>query len=456
VNINVTYDSSVASAPAAFTTAITYVVNLFDSLFANPVSVNIDVGYGEIGGQSLSSGVLGASETYRDPLGYSQAANAVKANGASAAQQAAYATLPTQSPLSGGTLWLATAQEKALGLLSASANIDGYVGFSSAYPFSYSATATPAQNQYYFVGVVEHEFSEIMGRVSFLGDTINGTTSYSIMDLFRYSAPGVRDLTAKPPVANTAYFSTDSGNTNLGNWNTKPSGDLGDWAASAGKDAYLAFSPGGQINSVTPIDLALMNVLGWNAPVSAVTVTNGESVYVSSGETSDGLIVLSGASLKVLSGGTAVDATLSGGTMQVDAGGTSIATVLSNGGQEFVNSGGTTTGTTVSNGGFEVIESGGIATSSTLTSGGYEYLLSGGTRLPAHPAGWVGGRHHRLQRRHPERRWGRQQYQPRRLPGDVRRCDRQQHRHHQRGVPVHPARRDGERYEPSERGGSER
>ena len=63
------------------------------------------------------------------------------------------------------------------------------------------------------------------------------------MDLFRYSAPGKRDLTAS---ASTAYFSINSGTTDLDNWNTNPSGDIGDWAASAGTDAYLAFSPSGK------------------------------------------------------------------------------------------------------------------------------------------------------------------------------------------------------------------
>lgn len=377
--IDVTYDQSQSSLPAGFVAAVNYVVNLFESTFTNPVTVNIDVGYGEIAGQSLGSGALGESETYIDSVSYAQATNALKTNGTSAAQQAAYATLPANSPLSGGTLWMATAQEKALGLLPANdTDIDGYVGFSSFYSFSYSATAKPASNQFYFIGVVAHEFSEIMGRTSFLGDAINGTTSYSVMDLFRYSAPSVRDLTATPPIANTAYFSTDNGATDLANWNTNPNGDLGDWASTAGNDAYLAFSPAGQIDSVTTVDNALMNVLGWNSPNSAATVTNGESVFVSAGTTSNGITVLNGGNLEVLSGGTAVAAIVSGGSLQIDAGGKASATVLSSGGQERISSGGTTTATTVSNGGYEVIESGGAATSSTLVSGGYEYIMLGG------------------------------------------------------------------------------
>jgi hypothetical protein len=40
VQINITYDSSTNAAPSAFFGAITYVVNLFDHLFTNPITLN--------------------------------------------------------------------------------------------------------------------------------------------------------------------------------------------------------------------------------------------------------------------------------------------------------------------------------------------------------------------------------------------------------------------------------
>ena len=39
MNINVTYDPSVSTAPAGFTAAVTYVVNLFDTIFTSNVTV---------------------------------------------------------------------------------------------------------------------------------------------------------------------------------------------------------------------------------------------------------------------------------------------------------------------------------------------------------------------------------------------------------------------------------
>ena len=65
---------------------------------------------------------------------------------------------------------------------------------------------------------------------------------YSVPDLFRYSAVGVRDLTTGRN-GSTAYFSINGGTTNLGSWNNNPNnGDLADWYGSnipnGGNDAF--------------------------------------------------------------------------------------------------------------------------------------------------------------------------------------------------------------------------
>src|SRR5439155_13526099 len=61
--INASYDSSVNSAPAGFTSAFQTAVNFFDITFADPITVNIKVGWGEIGGSTIASGALGESQT---------------------------------------------------------------------------------------------------------------------------------------------------------------------------------------------------------------------------------------------------------------------------------------------------------------------------------------------------------------------------------------------------------
>jgi hypothetical protein len=158
MEINITFDSSVSSAPAGFTSAIEYAVSILDAAFTNPVTINIDVGWGEVGGTSLAAGDLGESVSFLSSYGYSAIKEALIAEGTSPIQQAAYATLPATDPTGGGKFEITTAEAKALGLLSGSGtSIDGYVGFNSTAAWSFSPTATPAQNAYDFIAVAEHE-----------------------------------------------------------------------------------------------------------------------------------------------------------------------------------------------------------------------------------------------------------------------------------------------------------
>jgi ELWxxDGT repeat protein len=341
MQISVNYDSSVTSKnfsggaleEAAFKAAINYVVKYYDAIFTNPVTVTIDVGYGEYGPNNTpvngpqTPTALGVTSQNKTVYDYSTV-------------QSKLAALPTTSPF-GGFLLLTIAQQRALGLISPTggtkANPDAYVGFSSTPNiFSYAPNASPpAPDQTYFVGVVEHEFSEVMGRLSF---TNTNGLSYSVMDLYRYSsADGTRQLGAGSP----AYFSIDNGATPLDYWNNvtlDPTGDFGDWAATGpggatdhptGPDAYLDRSPAEQINGVTATDLTLMSVLGWNVaaswalPVSGnfdvgtnwnslavpgpdvnalISVAGTYTVTTSANETVASLITAKGATLAISSG----------------------------------------------------------------------------------------------------------------------------------------------------------
>ena len=107
-------------------------------------------------------------------------------------------------------------------------------------------------------------------------NAINNAPSYTLMDLFRYSAANVRQTTD----GNPAYFSTDNGNHVYYYWNNPAlaKGDLGDWAPSGpngfqptGNDAFLNDSNPGVVNAVSQNDLDLMNVLGWNLGTSNST-----------------------------------------------------------------------------------------------------------------------------------------------------------------------------------------
>jgi hypothetical protein len=104
--------------------------------------------------------------------------------------------LPATSPVN-GQWWVSSAEAEALGIASTSNNPDGYVGFSSAANiFAYNYTNGVPSNQYDFMAVVAHEISEVMGRQMFDGSNAFGIgASYDPLDLFHYSASGLRDFT---------------------------------------------------------------------------------------------------------------------------------------------------------------------------------------------------------------------------------------------------------------------
>ncbi len=308
MQIDVTYDQSLSNLPAGFVTAINYVVNYYDTLFKNNVTINIDVGYGEIDGQALGSDDLG--ESYAPQYlqeSYSSVRATLLAHGAPGAT-----ALPSSSPLS-GSLYMSQAEAQALGLTSAIST--SYVGFSSdPNMFSYTPNVTPASDQYYFVGVVEHEISEDMGRVSFLNYQPH---EYSPIDLFRYSSPGVRDLTTGG-AGSTAYFSINNGTTNLGTWNNQTSnGDLADWypegPAPGGNDAFNDYRNPGVINAVSSNDITLMEALGWTTQVNGIAVTANTSEALQGGPaitllatapiiTDSGQATLTNATVKITNG----------------------------------------------------------------------------------------------------------------------------------------------------------
>jgi hypothetical protein len=91
MQINVSFDQAISSLPTGFVSAVNYVVNYFDNLFTNPITMTIDVGYGEIAGSTLGAGALGESEgtSYVAPS-YSSVVNALTAQSAPGAS-----TLPS-------------------------------------------------------------------------------------------------------------------------------------------------------------------------------------------------------------------------------------------------------------------------------------------------------------------------------------------------------------------------
>src|ERR1700730_9274382 len=114
-----------------FTNAVNTVIAYFDSVFKNVnVTLNIDFAYGEKYLSNTASTVsyqpmananpngsydLGNSQTWYESKSYSTVLSQLQTK-TDTLQPAAYATLPSaqNNPFANDTLWLSTAQEKAL------------------------------------------------------------------------------------------------------------------------------------------------------------------------------------------------------------------------------------------------------------------------------------------------------------------------------------------------------
>jgi len=256
--ITINFDSSVSNAPSGFEPAVLNAVAFYTNSFTDPINMTIDVGYGEVDGTPLGSGALGESSTRLLAFGsrdYGTIRTDLTNSATSADQANGDSTLGFTDPTGGGTIGFSRAEAKALGIIASDTSVDGCVGFSSSASFNFSTTNRAVAGQYDFIGTVEHEISEVMGRIAGL----NQQGFYTIQDLFRYSGIGTRELAGGTP----AYFSIDAGTSDLGDFNTVSGADFGDWASNITDDSYLAFSNSGVANVVSTNDLRQMNVLGW-------------------------------------------------------------------------------------------------------------------------------------------------------------------------------------------------
>ena len=263
LTFNVTYDASTASAPAAFFAAFNDAIQFFQNTFDDPITINIDVGWGEINGRSLSPGDLGNSQTNQQGFySYSQIKTALQNDAKSVADAIAVANLPSSYPVSGAPFVMSDAEAKALGLRAGNAaGVDGYVGFLNTAPYTFDPNNRAVAGEYDFIGLAEHEISEVMGRY---GLAQNGASSgrYSPIDLFRYTSPGVLEFAP----ANGGYFSINDGATPINTFNGTGGGDLSDWAG-ASLDSFNAFLTRGAELDVSAGDITEMDVIGYDATI---------------------------------------------------------------------------------------------------------------------------------------------------------------------------------------------
>ena len=185
---NITFNSSVNSAPTGFLSTVNAVASFLSSNFNDNITINVSVGYGEINGSSISSGDLGQSQWLLQNYNYSTIRSALISDSRTADDQSSISTLPS---FESGNWWVTTAEAKALGLMGPSTASDGSVGFSNTATFDYDRSDGITAGAYDFFGTVAHEFTEVMGRALLAGGNIGATgNSFLPLDLFHYSSTG--------------------------------------------------------------------------------------------------------------------------------------------------------------------------------------------------------------------------------------------------------------------------
>lgn len=253
ITFNITYTQAVQNDAnfANIKNAVNYVSNEYSALYSDPITLNFTVDEGAVGlGSSLFS-----NNYWRGS--YGQLTAALAGDAKSANDAIAVANLPATDPYFAGctTCWYATSAEaKALGLLSNQTLFDGTYTFDNSVNYTYDPNNRGASGLYDFIGVTEHEFSELMGRTS-----QSSAFGADALDIFRYTAPGVNQFSQTSGV----YFSFNNGVTNLAGYNSG-AGDRQDLNGAVATDPYNASTSPGQTHALNAVDITTMDVIGYD------------------------------------------------------------------------------------------------------------------------------------------------------------------------------------------------
>jgi hypothetical protein len=248
-SLTYTCDPSIGTGTCAALQGST-VAGEYNSIFAN-INANIYITYAPIGayGESFPVTTAVPYSVYYAALGLST-------------DDPAYGSLTVSDPLfpygnTNGDIDISPALASALGITYGGANTagetsdgsfcvlgssshcySGVVEVSTLYTFNYPLSPSDSQNGLDFFTVVEHETDENLGTISCIGtnvsnepfDQCNPTgTDASSADLFRYASSGIRSFLGSAN-GTPAYFSIDSGVTDIADYNNSTDGgDYGDW-----------------------------------------------------------------------------------------------------------------------------------------------------------------------------------------------------------------------------------
>src|SRR6185369_3430294 len=260
VTIHPTFDSSITGNPnaAAIQAMINRAIAIYESLFSDPITIQIRFRYASTGpdGSPIPQGVVSQSDfVVYTGIYWNTYIGALRADARTNNDNTANASLPG-SPLS-PNIRPGSANGRAIGLNTPPAMFangtvgpggpyDGIVTLNSARPFQFSRPVNA--NSFDGQRMAEHEIDEVIGLGSRLGQNSNDLRP---QDLFSWSSAGHRNITS----SGTRYFSINGGVTNIVGFNQDHTGDFGDWLSAPCPQAHPypqnAFSCMGQSADIT-------------------------------------------------------------------------------------------------------------------------------------------------------------------------------------------------------------
>jgi hypothetical protein len=272
--VHATFDTSITGNPnsAAIEATINRAVSIYESLFNDPITIEILFRYSTTGpdGHPLPSGTLSQSDYVDYTISWDAYINALRADATSSNDNVAIASLPGSALTA--NIGTAGANGRAVGLdtptaMFANATVgnggpyDGIVTLNSSSPLQF--TRPPVAGKYDAQRAFEHEMDEVIGLGSHLN--ISGS-DLRPQDLFSWSSNGQRNTTS----SGARYFSIDGGVTNIVNFNQDSHGDFGDWLSDACpqsnpyvQNAFVCTGQSSDITDTSPEGITL-DVIGYN------------------------------------------------------------------------------------------------------------------------------------------------------------------------------------------------
>lgn len=289
---NLDFSADIQQNPQAMN-AFQTAANIWSSLLADPVTINIDLNY-----KPLSQGTLGTAYSTQLRGGYNVVRDLVSNNAGetnNSMEQQLLPNLPTSSQFGAylpesfalnGMMSITQANYLALGGQRITSS-DGSITFSSSYNWDFDPTDGITAGHYDFVGVAIHEIGHILGFISEVDyvdlvldlDTTSEYIEPSVLDLFRFSTADLdsdfnftntpRNLV--PGLSASMFFGDSSALMSTGS-RTGDGYQASHFKDNLGIGIMDPTFASGQTGIITENDLMAFDLIGWQIIPEPATI----------------------------------------------------------------------------------------------------------------------------------------------------------------------------------------